>query len=207
MSNAPSSAISSNATARRFFAIQELLSSPELARFYTDFLVNTPTTVPAARDRLGLSKSTAYKYVNRLEELGISEELDRLEGGSSLWRTDPVSGSWTDDGTAEFGPAVIAVYGATIVDDDLELFVDRHGKAALAPAVTETVEYLKGNTTRRGVADTLGVPAVEGIAISEAIERIVAVAKDHDPALRDAVFEVEIHDRAVERAPYRRADE
>lgn len=206
MSNAPPSTPPTDSAARGFFAVQKLLSSPELARFYTDFLINSPTTVPAARERLGLSKSTAYKYANALEELGLAEELDRFEGGSSLWQTKPVSGAWTDDGTVELGPAVIAVFGATSVDDDLDLFVDRHGKAALAPAVTQTIEYLKGNTTRRGVANTLGVPAVEGIAVSQAIEGIVGVVRDDEPALEGVAFAIEIHDRTIERAPYRRAD-
>jgi hypothetical protein len=194
-------------TAHRFFVFQELLGTPELARFYTDLLINSPTTVTAARDRQEFSKSTAYKYANTLAELGVAAELDAHEDGSALWRAEPVSGNWTDETTVELGPVIIAVYGATSVDDDLELFVDRHGKAALAPAVTATIDYLKGNTTRRGVANDLGVPAVEAIAVTQAIEPIIAVVKDHDPTLDDVRFDVDVHDRAIEQAPYQRADE
>ena len=196
MSDGPSTTHQPDAghAAHRFFVFQELLGTPELARFYTDLLINSPTTVTAARDRQEFSKSTAYKYANMLAELGVAAELDEYEDGSALWRADPVSGNWTDETTLELGPAIIAVYGATSVDDDLELFVDRHGKAALAPAVTATVDYLKGNTTRRGVADDLGVPAVEAIAVTQAIERIIAVVKDHDPTLDDVTFDVDVHD-------------
>lgn len=193
--------------AHRFFVIQELLGTPELARFYTDLLINSPTTVTAARDRQGFSKSTAYKYANTLAELGIAAELDTYEDGSSLWRADPVGGNWTDETTLELGPAIIAVYGATSVDDDLELFIDRHGKAALAPAVTATIMYLTGGTTRRGVADDLGVPVVEAIAVTQVIERIIAVVKDHDPTLDDVTFDGDVHERAIEQAPYQRTDE
>lgn len=208
MSNAPSPTQPPDAghTAHRFFVVQELLGTPDLARFYTDLLVHSPTTVTAARERQGFSKSTAYKYANTLAELGVAEELDEYEDGSALWRADPVSGDWTDETTLELGPAVIAVYGATGVDDDLELFVDRHGKAALAPAVMATLAYLQGETTRRGVADELGVPAVEAIAVTQAVERIVAVVKAHDPTIRDVAFEVDVHDRAIEQGPYQRAD-
>ena len=209
MSNAPTPVQSPAAghTAHRFFVIQELLGTPDLARFYTDLLINSPTTITAARERQGFSKSTAYKYANTLAELGIAKELDEYENGSSLWRADPVSGDWTDETTIELGPTIIAVYGATSVDDDLELFVDRHGKAALAPAVMATLTYLQGETTRRGVADDLGVPAVEAIAVTQAIERIIAVVNEHDPTLSDITFEVAVHDRAVEQGPYQRADE
>lgn len=209
MSHVPSppTESSSGSAARRFFAIQELLTSPELARFYTDVLINSPTTIPAARDRLGISKSTAYKFINTLEELGIAEELDQFEDGSALWQTEPVAGVWNDENAVEFGPTVIAVYGATSIDDDLELFIQRHGKAAIAPAVLETIEYLKGNKTRRGIAEALEIPAVEGIAVSQAIEQIIGVVGDYDPVLADIAFDVEIHDRAIEQAPYQRVTE
>jgi len=194
-------------SARQFFVFQQLLDTPELARFYTDLLIHSPTTVTAARDRQGFSKSTAYKYANALAELGVAAELDEYEDGSTLWRAEPVSGHWTGETTVELGPVIVAVYGATSVDEDLELFVDRHGKAALAPAVTATIEYLKENTTRRGAADTLDVPAVEGIAVTQAIERIIAVVRTHDPTLDDVTFDVDIHDRALDQAPYQRSDE
>jgi len=209
MSKAPSSTQSPDAgkTARQFFVIQELLGSPELARFYTDLLINSPTTVGTVRDHQGLSKSTAYKYANTLAELGIATELDTHENGSALWRADPISGNWTDQTTIELGPVIIAVYGATSVDDDLELFVDRHGKAALTPAVMATLAYLNGETTRRGVGETLDIPAVEAIAVTQAIEPIIAVVKPHDPTLDEGAFEVAVHNRAIDEGPYQLADE
>lgn len=193
--------------AHQFFVVQELLRSPELARIYTDLLINAPTTIPAVRDRQDVSKSTAYKYANTLAELEIAQELDTHRDGSSLWRAESVSGVWTDDTAVELGPVIIAVFGATSVDDDLALFIERHGKAALAPAVTATIEYLTGETTRRGIADILGVPAVEAIAVSQVIERIIAVVKDHDPTLAELTFDVDVHDRAIEHGPYQRTDE
>lgn len=209
MSNAPTPAQTPDAgtTAHRFFIVQELLGTPDLARFYTDLLINSPTTITAARDRQGFSKSTAYKYANTLAELGVARELKEYENGSSLWHVEPVSGNWTDETTVELGPVTIAVYGAAGVDDDLELFIDRHGKAALTPMITATIEYLRGERTRRGVGEDLGVPAVEAIAVTQVIERIIVVVKDHDPTIRDVAFDVAVHDRAIEQAPYQRADE
>lgn len=206
MSNVSPSAGSkeTGSAARQFFVVQELLGSPELARFYIDLLINSPTTITAARERQQLSKSTAYKYANTLAELSVVEELDEYDHGSALWRADPVSGNWTDQATIELGPVLIGVYGATSVDEDLALFVDRHGKAELAPAIAATISYLKGDTTRRGVADELGVPAVEGIAVTQAIEGILAVVTDHDPTLADVDFVVDIHERTVADAPYQR---
>jgi hypothetical protein len=60
----------------------------------------------------------------------------------------------------------------------------------LAPAVTATIDYPEGNTTCGGVADDLGVPAVEAIAVTQAIEWIIAVVNDHDPTLDEVTFDV-----------------
>ena len=209
MSNAktPTQPPDTGDTAHRFFVIQELLTSPDLARFYIDLLINTPATVTSVRTRQEFSKSTGYKYANTLAELGIAKELSEYDSGSALWHADPVSGNWTGEMTLQLGPAMIAVYGATSVDSDLELFIDRHGKAALAPAIMATINYLQGKTTRRGVATELGIPAVEAIAVTQAIERIIAVVKDFDPLLESLTFEVDVHDRAIEQGPYQHADE
>ncbi len=171
------------AAARYFFTAQALLSNPDLAFLYTDLIVNSPTTIKTARSRTEFKKSTAYKYANELAELGVTTEIDRHVGGAAPWETDPITGIWSGEDEFTLSPTVIAVYGATSVDDDLDLFVDRHGTSALAPAVTETVAYLRGERTRRGVAVELGVPAAEGIAVSQAIEGIVAVVVDADPTL------------------------
>ena len=209
MSNAPTSTQPPDAgqAAQQFFIIQELLQTPELARFYTDMLINSPTPVTAVRDRQGLSKSTAYKYANTLAELGVATELDTYEDGSTLWQADAISGNWTDQTTIELGPVIIAVYGATSVDGDLDLFVDRHGKAALALAAMATIAYLNSETTRHGIGETLDIPSVEAIAVTQAIEQITAVVKPYDPTLKGDTFEITVHDRAVDKGPYQRADE
>jgi hypothetical protein len=195
------------AAARDFFAVQELLSNPDLAVLYTDLLINAPTTISAARERTGFKKSTAYKYANELAELGVAGETDDRKAGAALWRAEPVTGVWRGDEEFTVSPTVIAVYGASARDDDLDLFVDRHGTSALAPAVDETVAYLRGEHTRRRVAETLGVPAAEGIAVSQAIEGVVAVVAGADPTLDDDAFTVETHRQVVAESPYVRSDE
>ena len=209
MAHAPdrNGGVTTGIPARNFFDVDELLSNARLAFLYTDMLINSPTTITAAKERTGLKKSTAYKYRNELAEMGLARELDRHEDGAALWEVDAIGGDWIGDDHITVGPTVIiAVYGASTTDEDIDLFIDRHGRRAIAPAVEETIEYLRGNKTRRGVADALGVPAVEGIAISQAIERIIGALDGADPSLAAVPFEIEIHDLAVEDAPYRQSD-
>ncbi len=193
---------SADTAAQDFFAVQTLLSRPSLAFLYTDLLVHSPTTVGAARERTGIERSTAYKYANELAELGAARETDERVDGAALWQASPLVGTWNGAGDVEVSPTMIAVYGASDRDDDLALFRDRHGTHALVPAVEATLSYLRGERTRRGVADALGVPATEGIAVSQSIERVVAAVAGVDPTLEGEAFAVETHERTVADCPY-----
>ncbi|SFS78405.1 DUF7437 domain-containing protein [Halostagnicola kamekurae] len=183
-----------------FFTIHELLHRPELAVFYTDMLLNSPTTVGESVERVDLSSSAAHNYAKTLQQLGAAEQLDEKRNRAILWEATPVGGVW--NGAEPIGPVMIAVYGAIELDEDIELFVERHGKAKLGSAIAQTVEYLRGNTSRRGAADALDVPAVEGIAITQALEKIVYLLKDRDPSIPASEFDVSLPDRALDEAPY-----
>jgi len=184
-----------------FFAVQRLLTDADLAYFYTDLLLNSPTTVKRAMDRQGIVKSTAYKYANELAELGVAEELDEYEDGAALWTAEPAVGTWeTEAAELVVSPVVIAVYGASTVDDDLEYFLERYGEATLLHAIVETDAYLQGEQTRRGLATALDVPSAAGIAVSQAIEAIIGRVSPVDPAFPDRSGDV--HVRAIDDAPY-----
>lgn len=46
------------------------------------------------------------------------------------------------------------------------------------------------------------MPAVEAIAVTQAIERIIAVGGDQDPMLSEISFEGDVHERAIKEGPY-----
>ena len=131
MAHAPdrNGGVTTGIPARNFFDVDELLSNARLAFLYTDMLINSPTTITAAKERTGLKKSTAYKYRNELAEMGLARELDRHEDGAALWEVDAIGGDWIGDDHITVGPTVIiAVYGASTTDEDIDLFIDRHGR-------------------------------------------------------------------------------
>ncbi|WP_425499639.1 DUF7437 domain-containing protein [Halogeometricum luteum] len=140
--------------------------------------------------------STAQKYTHKLSEIGLTGKTN------GKWTAWPVYGIWTSELTVGIGPVVIAVYGATAISGDLSRYADRHGQEAIIPAVSATIKYLRGDLTRRGDATELNVSMAEGIAVTQAIEPIVAVVRDFDPLLRDASFEVDVHARVLDKAPY-----
>lgn len=187
--------------AAALFISQKLLTDENLAYFYTDLLINSPTTIKQAMARQNIVKSTAYKYANELAELGIAEELEQLEDGAALWRAAPIVGTWmTGETELVVSPTVIAVYGAAKVDEDIGYFLERYGRGGLLRAIVETTTYLKGNHTRRGIANSLDVPSAAGIAVSQAIEAVIGIVSQHDPAYPDIAEG--INHRMIADAPY-----
>jgi hypothetical protein len=97
-----------------------------------------------------------------------------------------------------------AVIWAREFDDAIESFITRHGESKIEPAILGTIRYLRGETTRRGVARNLGVPAIDGINITQAIEPILYTLKERGLALTDVEFEYEPNPRDIEQEPYHR---
>lgn len=162
------------AVAQSFLSAAELLGEAALARVYTDILLNRPTTNSAIASRLELPASTTSERVTRLKELGIVH--DTSDGKANQLVTNPIEFTVSlGDGTVTVTPTIIAAYGAKNQVDDIELFLDRHGRAKLVEAVEYTIAYLDGDLSRRSIGVEMELSSVEAIAITQALEPIVAL--------------------------------
>lgn len=187
------------AVARSFLSAAELLSDHELARVYTDILLNQPTANSELASRLKMPASTTSERVKRLLELGIVR--DTSDGKANQLVTDPIEFTVSlDHGTVVVTPTIIAAYGAKAQVDDIELFLDRHGRAKLVEAVEYTIAYLDGDCSRRSIGAEMDLSSVEAIAITQAIEPIVALLHTVDATL--PALEHDVHTRKVAAAPY-----
>lgn len=187
------------AIARSFLSAAELLGDHELARVYTDILLNQPTTNSTVASRLGLPASTTSERVSHLMDLDIVQ--DTSDGKANQLITDPIEFTVSlNDGTVVVTPTIIAAYGAKGQIDDIDLFLDRHGRAKLVEAVEYTVAYLAGNLSRRSIGADMDLSSVEAIAITQAIEPIVALLHTVDTTIPK--LEHDVHTRKIAAAPY-----
>lgn len=186
-------------TARSFIAASEILVNPGIARVYTDILLNQPTTNSGIERRLDLAGSTTSMRVGELKKLDIVEDVS--SGKESQLQTDPLFLPLGEGNTQLlFGPVAIAAYGASDVVSEIDLFIDRHGKAKLLMAVEQTEAYLSGEVTRRGAADRLGVDEIEANSVTQALEPILALFVE--AGIIDDRFEHDVHERKLRGTPY-----
>lgn len=165
-----------------FLAVAELLNEPRLARLYTFVLRNGPVGVEEIKDDLDFAHSTAYKYVDRLEELGVLVRHD--EERPTTVTVDPVRVLLaTDHGTVAATPVLLAAVARQLDDDDVRVFVERQGVPKLAAALHYAIRIANGELTQRTAANKLDVHPVEGTTVFTALQDVVEAAADYDPYL------------------------
>lgn len=187
------------AVARSFVSAAELISSHELARVYTDILLNQPTSNSAVATRLDLPESTTSKRIGKLRELGIV--IERGEGRENELHTDSIVFTvQLNESEMLITPTVIAAYGAKEEIDEIDTFLTRHSRAKLIEAIRHTIAYLEGKITRRSAGVEMDISSVEAISITQELEPIITLLQDVDDSIPE--LEHDVHGRKVVEAPY-----
>jgi hypothetical protein len=164
--------------APRLETVVELLNQPSLARVYVYVCYWGPVGPPSVMDRLDLSRSTTYEYVDRLAGLGLVERDESVR--PQQLTADPVV-VVEQHVPIVVTPTVLHALALQVVDEDVELFVDRHGVGKLVAALRGAGLHAAGKTTYRTVASDVDVRETEAMLIVEALEPALVVGREHDP--------------------------
>lgn len=165
-----------------FLTYAELLNTPHLARLYTHILRDGPVEIEAIKTKLDMPHSTTYKYVGRLEEMGLLTRHD--EETPTKVTVEPIHLLLdTEQGEVAASPTLIDAIGRQLDTEDIRLFVDRQGIAKLAAALHYTLRIRDGDFTQRTAANKLGVHPVEGMTVFTALQDVIKEATAYDPYL------------------------
>lgn len=151
--------------------IADLLETPALARIYAYILQEGPVTVPDIVANLDFPQGTAYDYVQKLEtaEFVVKTQTQRPYN----YDADPVSLTLTADGeTRTITSALIAAVARRSENDDIDIYIDRHGIDGLAVALNYAQEYVDGTVNHRIAARELDLSPLEAEIILQALEPI-----------------------------------
>ena len=156
-------------------AYHKLLESPEMARLYVHVVENQPVTADEIKRDTEMPHSTVYSYLRKLEEFGVVER-EASDGGSdeiTARRIDATVDDGEGQGQVRITTELLKAVSKTAENDDIELFVERHGVAKLAAALEMTRRVLEGELTERTAADRLGVHPVEGMTVFDALRGVL----------------------------------
>jgi DNA-binding MarR family transcriptional regulator len=161
----------------RVRAVVDLLETPVLARVYTYILQDGPVTVAEIIDELDVPQGTAYDYVGSLEAAGlVGATRDRRP---SEYVAEPVSITVsTAGGSRTITAALVAAVARRVEDEDVDVFIERHGLDGLADALDYASEGAGGTVNRRVAARELDLSLVEAETILRALEPVATEDAD-----------------------------
>jgi len=159
---------------RDFLSVADLLEEPQLAQLYAYLAREEDATVQELMNELDLAQGTAYTYVNRLVDAGVIEattdEQPRVYVARDINLTVTAA-----DGAREYTitPALIDAIARRTTDDDIDTYIDRHGIAGLATALTYTIDRERGEVTHRLMARDLDISPLAAEIILQALHPVV----------------------------------
>lgn len=172
-------------TVNDFLSIAELVSEPDLARLYTYILQHGPVEVQSIKTDLDLPHSTAYKYIERLEDMEVLTRHD--DQRPTTVTVDPIHVQLeTDHGSVAVTPVLVDAIGRQVDTEDIRVFVERQGIPKLAAALHYTHRVNAGELTQRTAANKLDVHPVEAMTVITALQDVIDDAVDYDPFLEYA---------------------
>ncbi|QGA84418.1 helix-turn-helix domain-containing protein [Halomicrobium sp. LC1Hm] len=157
-----------------FLSVVDLLEEPQLAQLYAYLAREGEATVQDVMDDLEFAQGTAYSYVNRLVDAGVVDITDDGQPRKYTARAIDLTVT-TAAGDREYTitPALIDAVGRRETDADIDTYIDRHGVAGLATALTYAVARERGEVTHRLMAEDLDISPLAAEMILQALRPVV----------------------------------
>lgn len=156
-----------------------------------------PITVPALREELGLSKSSAYNYIDELVDAGLLVELGESQGATQYTATDWTLTIEIDGESLTMGPLTALVVANKTQYPPIDRVIEEYGLEALQECIAEARAYDRGETTPRQIAADTGLSNGLAFDALAAIAEIFGFESDEEPmtsadAPDDSVVDAEV---------------
>ena len=174
-------------------AVSTVIQNSRLARLYVAVLERGTPTVDELVEGVTSSKTTVYEDLNRLVDIGVLERV--TDGQPHRYRARSVEMTIQADGdTFEVTPTLLVGLARRETNENLELYIDRHGVSGLATAIEYARAYIASEMTARIMAREQEIPVLEAETILQELEELCLEIEDDSPPSLD----IEALDEAVD---------
>jgi DNA-binding Lrp family transcriptional regulator len=174
-------------------AISAVVTNERYAQIYArTFALDTPT-VEELSAGLDSSTTTVYEDVNHLVERGILERVTETQPHRYQVRQLELSVR-TDEGSYQITPALFVALARGETNENIQLFLDRHGVSGLVTALEYARDYVQGRANARLMAREQELPVLEAETILQELRDVLLHV---DPEL-EASLNVDELDAAVD---------
>lgn len=171
------SAISEAHPLDTMLAVSDVIQNERLARLYGRVLELDTPTVEELASRSASSKTTVYEDVKHLVEIGVLERV--TDSQPHRYRARRVDMTiQTDDETFQITPTLLVALAQRDSNENIELYIDRHGISGLATAIEYARAYAESEMTARIMAREQEIPVLEAETILQELREIVVDVED-----------------------------
>jgi hypothetical protein len=177
----------SNAAARgshpldAMLAISDVVTNPRYAQIYARVLTLDTPTVEELSEGLDSSTTTVYEDVKHLVESGILERVTDTQPHRYRARQIDLHVG-TDEDSYQITPALFVALARRETNENIQLFLDRHGVSGLATSLEYARDYVQGRMNARIMAREQDLPVLEAETI---LQELRDALLDVDPDLEE----------------------
>ena len=158
-------------------AVSDVIQNERLARLYGRVLELDTPTVEELASRSASSKTTVYEDVKHLVETGVLERV--TDSQPHRYRARRVNMTiQTDEGTFQITPTLLVALAQRDSNENIELYIDRHGISGLATAIEYARAYAESEMTARIMAREQEIPVLEAETILQELQEIIVDVED-----------------------------
>jgi hypothetical protein len=178
----------SNAAARgshpldAMLAISDVVTNNRYAQIYARVLTLDSPTVEELSESLDSSTTTVYEDVKHLVESGILKRVTDTQPHRYRARQIDLHVG-TDDDAYHITPALFVALARRETNENIQLFLERHGVGGLATALEYARDYVQGRMNARIMAREQDLPVLEAETI---LQELRDVLLDVDPDLEES---------------------
>jgi len=173
-------------------AVSDVVANKRYAQIYAQVLTLDTPTVEELSEDLDSSTTTVYEDVKHLVESGILERVTETQPHRYQAREIDLNVQVGDE-TYEITPALFVALARSETNENLRLFIDRHGTGGLASALEYARTYVQGQVNARIMAREQDIPVLEAETI---LQELRDVLLDVEPD-REQSPDIEALDAAV----------
>jgi DNA-binding Lrp family transcriptional regulator len=163
-------------------AISDVVTNQRYAQIYARVLTLDTPTVEELSEGLDSSTTTVYEDVKHLVESGILERVTDTQ--PHRYRARQINlHVGTDEDSYKITPALFVALARRETNENIQLFLDRHGVSGLATALEYARDYVQGRMNARIMAREQDLPELEAETI---LQEIRDVLLDVDPNLEES---------------------
>jgi len=134
----------------------KLIAEPKFAELYAR-LRDEPATIPELLPDLSIEKSTAYNYIDMLEQARLVSEVG-TEGPSARYKAEEFHVTVRISETEiDVTPELARVIAQRTANPEVDRFIDQYGLATLADFIPLAQQYADGEMTHRAISEILDI--------------------------------------------------